>query len=90
MASSPSLSPARRPITATSNASPSNPGRNVSGHGHALTVDSLRWMMRRRLPDCLVNTSVDNDAALGLYGSIGFRRMEELLTVLRFDLRSLR
>ena len=47
-------------------------------------------MMRRRLPDCLVNTSVDNDAALGLYGSIGFTPMEEHLTVLRFDLRSLR
>ncbi len=52
------------------------PGAQRRGHGRALTVDALRWMMRRRLPDCLVNTSVDNDAALGLYGSIGFRRME--------------
>jgi ribosomal protein S18 acetylase RimI-like enzyme len=67
-----------------------DPAAQRRGHGRALTVDSLRWMMRRRLPDCLVNTSVDNDAALGLYDSIGFRRMEQHLTVLRFDLRSLR
>jgi ribosomal protein S18 acetylase RimI-like enzyme len=67
-----------------------DPGAQRHGHGRALTVDSLRWMMRRRLPDCLVNTSVDNAAALGLYDSIGFRRMEEHLTVLRFDLRSRR
>jgi ribosomal protein S18 acetylase RimI-like enzyme len=66
------------------------PGSQRHGHGRALTIDSLRWMMRRRLPDCLVNTSVDNAAALGLYDSIGFRRLEEHLTVLRFDLRSLR
>jgi ribosomal protein S18 acetylase RimI-like enzyme len=66
------------------------PGAQRRGHGRALTVDALRWMMRRRLPDCLVNTSVDNDAALGLYGSIGFTPMEQHLTVLRFDLRSLR
>jgi ribosomal protein S18 acetylase RimI-like enzyme len=66
------------------------PGEQRHGHGRALTVDALRWMMRRRLPDCLVNTSVDNAAALALYGSIGFRRMEQHLTVLRFDLRSLR
>jgi ribosomal protein S18 acetylase RimI-like enzyme len=67
-----------------------DPGAQRRGHGRALTVDALRWMLRRRLPDCLVNTSVDNDAALALYGSIGFRRMEQQLTVLRFDLRSLR
>jgi ribosomal protein S18 acetylase RimI-like enzyme len=67
-----------------------HPGTQRHGHGRALTVDALRWMMRRRLPDCLVNTSVDNAAALALYGSIGFRPMEQHLTVLGFDLRSLR
>jgi ribosomal protein S18 acetylase RimI-like enzyme len=67
-----------------------DPGVQRRGHGRALTIDSLRWMMRRRLPDCLVNTSVDNEAALGLYDAIGFRRMDELLSVLWFDLRSLR
>ncbi len=58
------------------------------GHGRALTTDALRWMIRRRLPDCLVNTSVDNAAALALYRSLGFTPMEELLTVLQFEVRS--
>ena len=47
-------------------------------------------MARRRLPDCLVNTSVDNVAALALYDSIGFTPMDEQLTVLHFDVRPLR
>ena len=66
-----------------------DPGVQRCGHGRALTVDALRWMMRRRLRDCLVNTSVDNSAALALYDSIGFQRMDEQLTVLQVDLRSL-
>jgi ribosomal protein S18 acetylase RimI-like enzyme len=57
------------------------------GHGRALTVDALRWMIRRHLPDCLVNTSVDNAAALGLYRSLGFVPMDELLTVLQYEHR---
>jgi ribosomal protein S18 acetylase RimI-like enzyme len=57
------------------------------GHGRALTADALRWMIRRRLPDCLVNTSVDNAAALGLYRSLGFTPMDELLTVLQYEHR---
>jgi ribosomal protein S18 acetylase RimI-like enzyme len=57
------------------------------GHGRALTTEALRWMIRRRLPDCLVNTSVDNAAALGLYRSLGFTALDELLTVLQFEVR---
>jgi ribosomal protein S18 acetylase RimI-like enzyme len=57
------------------------------GHGRELTTDALRWMIRRRLPDCLVNTSVDNATALGLYRSLGFSPMDELLTVLQFEIR---
>ena len=60
------------------------------GHGRALTVDALRWMIRRRLPDCLVNTSVDNTAALAMYTSVGFTSMAEHLTVLHFDCRCAR
>jgi ribosomal protein S18 acetylase RimI-like enzyme len=66
------------------------PGAQRRGHGRALTVDALRWMTRRRLPDCLVNTSVDNRAALELYASIGFQPLDQQLTVLQFDMRSLR
>jgi ribosomal protein S18 acetylase RimI-like enzyme len=58
------------------------------GHGRALTTDALRWMIRRHLPDCLVNTSVDNAAALGLYRSLAFTPMDDLLTVLQFEVRS--
>ena len=53
--------------------------------GRALTIDSLRWMARRHLADCLVNTSVDNSRALALYRSIGFRPLREHLEVLEFD-----
>ena len=67
-----------------------HPHARRHGHGRALTVEVLRWMMRRRLPDCLVNTSVDNSAALELYRSIGFADMDEQLTVLHADVRSLR
>ena len=67
-----------------------DPSFQRHGHGWALTSDALRWMARRRLPDCLVNTSVDNSAALALYDSIGFTPMEEQLTVLHFDVRSRR
>lgn len=58
-----------------------------AGHGQALTADALRWMHRRRLQDCLVNTSVDNAAALALYESVGFRPMADNLEVLELDVR---
>ena len=67
-----------------------DPGAQRCGHGRALTTDALRWMARRRLPDCLVNTSVDNAAALALYDSIGFTPMDELLTVFHVDVRAWR
>jgi ribosomal protein S18 acetylase RimI-like enzyme len=60
------------------------------GHGRALTIDALRWMARRRLPDCLVNTSVDNVAARRLYESTGFATTADELTVLSLDVRSRR
>ena len=67
-----------------------DPGAQRAGHGRALTVDALRWMARRRVADCLVNTSVDNHAALALYRSIGFTPMDDLLTVLHADVGALR
>lgn len=61
------------------------PGQHRRGHGAALTVDALQWMRRRRLRDCLVNTGVDNVAALELYTGLGFRRLDEVLEVLELD-----
>lgn len=63
------------------------PDQQGRGHGRALTVDALGWMRRRRLRDCLVNTSVDNRAALALYRSVGFRSMSDRLEVLELDVR---
>jgi ribosomal protein S18 acetylase RimI-like enzyme len=65
-----------------------DPRAQRRGHGRALTIDALHWMIRRRLADCLVNTSIDNSAALGLYRSLGFTPLDELLTVLQFDVRA--
>jgi ribosomal protein S18 acetylase RimI-like enzyme len=67
-----------------------DPSAQRQGHGRELTVDALRWMMRRRVADCLVNTSVENAPALALYDSIGFTPMSEQLTVLHADVRSWR
>jgi ribosomal protein S18 acetylase RimI-like enzyme len=59
-----------------------DPSTQRHGHGRALTLDALRWMIRHRLPDCMVNTSVDNVAALDLYRSTGFTLLDEQLAVL--------
>jgi ribosomal protein S18 acetylase RimI-like enzyme len=59
-----------------------DPDAQRLGHGRELTLDALRWMIRHRLPDCMVNTSVDNAAALALYRSIGFTLLDEQLAVL--------
>ena len=42
-------------------------------------------MMRQRVPDCLVNTSVDNAPALGLYESVGFVPLRDQLSVMQLD-----
>jgi len=65
-----------------------DPVRQRHGHGRRLTVDALQWMVRRNLPDCLVNTSVNNTAALALYDSVGFVPVRDRLQVLQFAVRS--
>lgn len=66
------------------------PTAHRQGHGAALTLDAVDWMRRRRLEDCLVNTSVDNDAALGLYDRLGFVRLSEVLAVMELDVTTRR
>jgi ribosomal protein S18 acetylase RimI-like enzyme len=63
-----------------------DPQAQRRGHGRALTLDAMHWMAGRRLRDCLVNTSVDNVAALALYESTGFRQLPDRLQVLEFEL----
>ncbi|MCU1504960.1 MAG: hypothetical protein JWM12_4314 [Ilumatobacteraceae bacterium] len=59
-----------------------HPEAQRRGHGRALVVDSLHWAARWRIERVLVNTHVDNAAALDLYTSVGFVRLDEELTVL--------
>ena len=42
-------------------------------------------MDRRRLGHGLVNTAVDNERALALYESVGFRRLADQLVVMQLD-----
>jgi ribosomal protein S18 acetylase RimI-like enzyme len=62
------------------------PAHQGHGHGRALVLDSLMWMRRRRLSHGLVNTAIENDRALALYESVGFRRLPERLVVMELHL----
>jgi ribosomal protein S18 acetylase RimI-like enzyme len=62
------------------------PRHQGHGHGRALVLDSLGWMRRRHLDHGLVNTAVDNERALRLYESVGFRRLPEQLVVMELNL----
>ena len=60
-----------------------HPTAQGSGLGRALVVDGLRWMQRRGAGRAVVNTQLDNDVALALYRSLGFRVQPAGLAVLR-------
>ncbi|MEM7273330.1 MAG: GNAT family N-acetyltransferase [Actinomycetota bacterium] len=61
---------------------PDAQGNNI---GRQLVHDSFDWLARRGCDLCLVNTQETNQRALGLYESIGYRRQQEGLVVLRWD-----
>ena len=65
-----------------------DPGAQRRGIARALVNDALRWARRSR--QMLVNTSVDNEAAIGLYRNLGFERDDIALSVLELDLEALR
>lgn len=58
-----------------------HPTAQRQGLGRALVADSLGWMARRRVTSALVNTALDNEAALELYARTGFVRLPTLLRV---------
>ncbi|MEO7836128.1 MAG: GNAT family N-acetyltransferase [Acidimicrobiales bacterium] len=62
------------------------PDRQRDGVGRALALDALHWLRRWRVERAVVNTQLDNAAALGLYESLGFRREKACLSVLSRDL----
>ncbi len=58
-----------------------SPAHRRSGIAKALVGDALDWMCRRQLNAALVNTGVDNVAALTLYEHLGFVRLSDRLTI---------
>lgn len=58
-----------------------DPDRQRGGIARDLVVDALRWMRRIDRSRCLVNTGLDNQGALALYEGIGFRRLDDVLTI---------
>ncbi len=65
-----------------------SPQHQSQGIGYALTSDALQWMQQRGCDHALVNTSVQNEGALGLYENIGFSVLSEQLTIAEIDLGS--
>lgn len=63
-----------------------HPEAQGHGVGRALVMDALRWSARRRCRQLLVNTQLDNEAAVGLYESLGFHRSRFGLAVLQTGL----
>jgi ribosomal protein S18 acetylase RimI-like enzyme len=59
-----------------------DPPAQGQGFGRALVVDALRWLRRHRAHDAVVNTQLDNVAALALYRSCGFRELPSGLCVM--------
>ncbi len=64
-----------------------HPRARRQGHARTLVADSLGWMRRRGARQAYVNTAVDNEAALGLYLGLGFRRRAESLAILELLVR---
>lgn len=64
-----------------------SPSHRRHGFARDLVVDALRWMHDCGLTSALVNTGVDNAAALHLYDRLGFRRLPDDLIIaeLRFE-----
>jgi ribosomal protein S18 acetylase RimI-like enzyme len=66
-----------------------DPAHQGQGIGSALVADSLRWMKRHRATRAVVNTHVDNVAALNLYRRFGFRPLPQGLVLLHRSLENL-
>ena len=64
-----------------------DPPHQGKGHGQVLVADALHWMHKRGVARAVVNTQLGNEAALALYGRLGFRLQPSGLAVLRRALR---
>jgi len=63
-----------------------DPAHQRIGLGRALALDALHWMRRHGVDRAVVNTQLDNHAALELYRGLGFRLEPSGLAVLRHEL----
>ncbi len=59
-----------------------HPDARRQGIARSLVADSMQWMQRRGATTAMVNTALDNEAALALYAGAGFRRRDDTLTIL--------
>jgi len=62
-----------------------HPDARRQGIARALVDDSMQWMRRRGATTAMVNTALDNHAALALYADAGFRRRPDTLTILELS-----
>jgi ribosomal-protein-alanine N-acetyltransferase len=63
-----------------------HPDARRTGVASRLIMAAVEWSFRRGCTNTVVNTETNNDAALGLYRSIGFSDMDHGLTVLEREL----
>lgn len=63
-----------------------DPFHQRRGLGRALALDALHWMRRHGVDRAVVNTQLENQAALELYRGLGFRLEPVGLAVLRHEL----
>lgn len=63
-----------------------DPQRRRRGIARDLVTDALAWMRRHGADLAMVNTAIDNEAALSLYRSFGFVERPAPLTILARDL----
>ncbi len=59
-----------------------DPASRRRGHARTLVDDALAWLGRRSVSTVLVNTATDNEAALSLYRSAGFRQLDDPLVLM--------
>tara|TARA_B100000427_G_scaffold210430_1_gene175418 strand:- start:332 stop:556 length:225 start_codon:yes stop_codon:yes gene_type:complete len=62
-----------------------DPGHQRLGVGRSLVADALQWSRKRFVRELLVNTQINNFAALSLYESMGFIKKRDGLAVLRWN-----
>jgi ribosomal protein S18 acetylase RimI-like enzyme len=64
-----------------------HPDHHRHGIGTALVADAMTWIRECGAGTVMVNTGIDNHAALALYRRFGFHELAQRLTIAELDLR---